>query len=312
MKTIIVLGLIAMSCCHLLDSIAITRDHVEEIKEFASFETYSYEEHPFKDLSVFELRAKLGLKGLPLHELKTLPKGNTADLPENFDSRVEFKDCVHEIRDQQSCGSCWAFAASEVLSDRFCIASKGEVNVVLSPQDMVSCDDGDFGCDGGYLDVSFDYLVKQGIVSDACYPYTAGSGIAGACKVNKGKCAVEGVEYKKYKASKWYQFESVEEIKRDIQENGPIETGFTVYQDFMSYKSGIYRKSSNTVLGGHAVKIVGWGKEKDAEYWIVANSWGPKWGEQGHFRIAINNCCNFEAQAIAATADHKKVTEFLQ
>jgi len=73
----------------------------------------------------------------------------------------------------------------------------------------------------------------------------------------------------------------------------------------MSYKSGIYKHTSGGVLGGHAVKIVGFGVENGTQYWKVANSWGPAWGEQGHFRIAIGNCCNFDAQIIAGYADTK-------
>lgn len=67
--------------------------------------------------------------------------------------------------------------------------------------------------------------------------------------------------------------------------NGPVETGFTVYSDFMSYRGGIYEQNSYSALGGHAVKIVGWGVEDGTDYWIVANSWGPSWGEEGFFRI---------------------------
>lgn len=55
--------------------------------------------------------------------------------------------------------------------------------------------------------------------------------------------------------------------------NGPVNTGFMVYRDFMSYKSGVYRKHSDELLGGHAVKIVGWGKDESGEHWIVQNSW---------------------------------------
>ena len=59
----------------------------------------------------------------------------------------------------------------------------------------------------------------------------------------------------------------------------------------MNYKSGIYSKGKNAeLLGGHAVKIVGWGKEGDTEYWVVANSWGEEWGEKGYFRIAFGEC----------------------
>lgn len=82
--------------------------------------------------------------------------------------------------------------------------------------------------------------------------------------------------------------------------NGPVETGFTVYHDFMSYKSGIYVKSWLTwPVGGHAVKIVGWGVEKDVKYWIIANSWNTTWGENGYFRMKMGQC-GVDSSAIAA------------
>jgi cathepsin B len=74
------------------------------------------------------------------------PPLENLDLPKNFDGRDQWPKCIHEIRDQKQCGSCWAFGASEALSDRFCVASKGDVNVVLSAEDMVECDKSDFGC----------------------------------------------------------------------------------------------------------------------------------------------------------------------
>ena len=67
---------------------------------------------------------------------------------------------------------------------------------------------------------------------------------------------------------------------------GPVETAFTVYSDFENYASGIYKHTTGATAGGHAVKIVGWGAEGGQEYWKVANSWNPHWGEGGYFRIA--------------------------
>ena len=67
--------------------------------------------------------------------------------------------------------------------------------------------------------------------------------------------------------------------------NGPISVGFTVYEDFMSYESGIYEPVATKSVGGHAVKVIGWGEEKGVQYWVVANSWGPRWGEEGYFKI---------------------------
>ena len=71
-------------------------------------------------------------------------------LPAYFNSVFQLPGSIHPIRDQGSCASCWAHTAFEVLPDRFCIASGGTINVVLSPQEMVSCDDFDKGCHGGY------------------------------------------------------------------------------------------------------------------------------------------------------------------
>jgi cathepsin B len=65
-----------------------------------------------------------------------------------------------------------------------------------------------------------------------------------------------------------------------------METGFQVYQDFFSYKSGVYHHVTGKMMGGHAVKIIGWGQNDDGvNYWICANSWGNQWGEDGFFRI---------------------------
>jgi len=68
--------------------------------------------------------------------------------------------------------------------------------------------------------------------------------------------------------------------------NGPVEGAFTVYGDFPSYKSGVYKHVSGDELGGHAIKILGWGVENGEDYWLVANSWNPEWGNEGYFKIA--------------------------
>lgn len=66
---------------------------------------------------------------------------------------------------------------------------------------------------------------------------------------------------------------------------GPVEADFDVYDDFPQYKSGVYIKTSDNLLGGHAIKILGWGTEKGVDYWLAANSWNPDWGDKGYFKI---------------------------
>ena len=87
--------------------------------------------------------------------------------------------------------------------------------------------------------------------------------------------------------------------------NGPIEVAFNVYQDFMNYKSGVYIHKSGSFLGGHAVKAVGWGVEGGNKYWIIANSWGTGWGEQGFIKFGINQNLGIEDDATAGNANVK-------
>jgi cathepsin B len=264
-----------------------------------TYETYSYEEHPFKNWTISQVKKLLGLKLMnTTHKNESFPTGlASVPLPENFSALQAWPDCVHEIRNQGHCGSCWAHGASEVLSDRFCIASNKSVNVVLSPQEMVSCDWFDHGCNGGILTLSWLYLRLFGIATEGCQPYVSGNGTVPVCDFFKSECK-DKTKYKKYKASTFYYFYSKNAIKESIMKKGPVETGFNVYDDFLNYKSGIYKRQSDTLLGGHAVKVIGWGKENGQEYWIVANSWGKSWGENGYFRIAFDQC-NFEWGMIA-------------
>merc|ERR1719236_250729 len=186
------------------------------------------------------------------------------DPPASFDARTQWPGLIHPIRDQQRCGSCWAFSASEVLSDRVAIATK-KASPVLSPEDMVSCDKGDMGCQGGQLPMAWDYLKDTGIVTDTCFPYSA----------------VKGVQ----------------NMMKEIMTNGPIQVAFKVYKSFMSYKTGVYSKHFWELLpeGGHAVKIVGWGTENGTDYWLVANSWNTSWGDEGFFKIKRgSNQCGIE------------------
>lgn len=82
--------------------------------------------------------------------------------------------------------------------------------------------------------------------------------------------------------------------------HGPVEAAFTVYEDFLTYKSGVYHHTSGRALGGHAIKVVGWGVEDGVAYWKVANSWNEDWGDNGFFKIKRgNNECGIEGQMVA-------------
>jgi cathepsin B len=246
----------------------------------------------FKGKSINEIKSRLGFKNF-LPYRNDIPRGEiNEDLPTNFDSREKWGNCIHPIRDQGHCGSCWAFGATEVLSDRFCINNQ---DVILSPQDLVSCNTQNHGCNGGNLPLTWTFLASSGAVSDECFPYTSGNGVVEPCRTS---CVDSSIPFKKYKSTSVTQPKTIEAIKAQIYHNGPVEVGFQVYRDFLSYTSGIYIHKSGELLGGHAVKIIGWGNENNVVYWIAANSWGPEWGEEGFFRIYVNQC-GISSQAIA-------------
>ena len=212
--------------------------------------------------------------------------------PTSFDSRVQWPNCIHPIRDQGQCGSCWAFAGSEALSDRFCIASNGQVDVVLSPQYLVDCDHLNFGCNGGNLPLAWRFLRLKGLPLDSCVPYKAADG---SCPAT---CA-DGTAPVFYKALTAGSYTTPASIQAAVLAGGPIEVAFTVYEDFMSYTSGVYVHTTGGVLGGHAVKLVGWGVSGSQNYWICANSWNTDWGLDGFFWIAFGQC-GIDSQGIAA------------
>jgi cathepsin B len=204
-------------------------------------------------------------------------------IPAEFDARTKWSGLIHPIRDQQRCGSCWAFSASEVLSDRVAIATN-KASPVLSAEDMVSCDKSDMGCQGGMLPNAWKYLENTGLVTDTCFPYTAGSGQAPSCV---SKC-VDSESFTRTKAKSAYAINGAANMQKEIMTNGPIQVAFNVFKSFMTYKSGVYKKHFWEILpeGGHAVKIVGWGTENGEDYWLVANSWNTSWGLSGFFKIA--------------------------
>jgi cathepsin B len=279
MKFLIIALLVA---CALAEMHPVNHQIVAEIKEKATWTPMEVENNPFAFMPIEQIKAMMGTK-LVVAEDTGVDLGFEADA--EFDARTQWPDSVGTIRDQQQCGSCWAFGATEALADRFGVEQ--DVHVTLSPQQLVSCDTGNFGCQGGYLNKAWDFMAKTGVMTDECYTYTSGDG-------NDGKCQTtcdDGSAPTYYHAGKYTVTGKNSVIKQQIQQNGPVEAAFTVYQDFMSYSSGTYKHTSGSALGGHAIKALGWGTDKDGvDYWIMANSWNTVWGMEGFFNIAQGDC----------------------
>jgi len=271
-------------------------DHINRLNSIVGSRWVAGFNEFFSDMTFDQARMLLGtaLSHIDEHMEKVRNESvyGAIAVPTEFDSREQWPNLIHPIRNQMQCGSCWAFSASEVLSDRVSIASR-RPTPVLSAEDMVSCDRGDNGCDGGQLDKAWEYLESTGIVTDSCFPYSAGNGNVPRCV---SRC-FDSESFVRTKAASIFAIKGVLNMQKEIATNGPIQVAFMVYKSFMSYRSGIYSKHTLefTPEGGHAVKIVGYGTEDGVDYWTIANSWGTTWGERGFFRIKRgNNECGIE------------------
>ncbi|BES87654.1 Cathepsin B [Nesidiocoris tenuis] len=248
-------------------------------------------------------------------------------LPKEFDARKQWPNCptIAEIRDQGACGSCWAFGAVEAMSDRHCIHSNGKVNVRLSSDNLVSCcHTCGFGCHGGFPGSAWRHWVNHGIVTggsygskQGCQPYEIepcehhSNGTRPSCEGEnpstpkcKHKC-IDGYKlpYKQdlhYGKNAYTVENNVDTIRHEILENGPVEGAFTVHADLLQYKSGVYKHVAGKTLGGHAIRILGWGEEDGTPYWLIANSWNTDWGDNGYFKILRGEDeCGIESQISA-------------
>ena len=227
------------------------------------------------------------------------------DLPDSFDWRnVSGVNYVTPIRNQGSCGSCYAFASMAMLEARIQIKTRTHLQPVFSPQDVLGCSIYSQGCDGGfpYL-IAGKYAEDYGVVEEKCFPYI---GKNSACNTAAGCLRYYSTNY--YYVGGFYGACNAEEMMVELVKNGPIVVGFEVYNDFMSYKSGIYHHTgledgfNPWEITNHAVLVVGYGVEEGQKYWIVKNSWGPTWGEEGYFRIVRGtDDSSFESLAVAAT-----------
>jgi len=309
---LLLLGLVACASALNLEGPALRRDLIRSINGARTSTWKAGRNSRFEGATMKQAR---GLMGVKKNGFKLPVKNVTVvDLPTSFDARTQWGamcPTVLEVRDQSACGSCWAHGAVEAMSDRICIQSNGAKKVHLSVQDMNSCCDWcGMGCDGGDPGSAWQYWATEGVVDGgnwtstpdgSCSQYSLPpcehhipKGHYAPCPSNEyptPACPTTCANGKSFSASKVvgasaYSVSSdPNAIATEIMTNGPVEVAFTVYEDFLTYKSGVYQYQSGQELGGHAVKMLGWGVENGTPYWICANSWNSDWGDGGFFKI---------------------------
>ena len=253
--------------------------------EILNYNNYS----PLKPLNNFYERGNLTYDSDKIKEIIT-----ENGFPESFNFIDEYNPTVN-VKDQKSCGSCWAFASSTALAYRY---KKLGIDVDLSPQSILSCYVRDCEMGGYLLDTQF-YLVKEGATTETCIPFSSGDGeTIEECPT---KCKEEE-EFKKYYAKNSYTttfdydsdkyYDVVTLIMDQLVNYGPVTSGINCYGDFQELienaqcKDIIYKYDGESdYIGGHAVTIVGYGYSNSKYYWIIQNSWGEEFCDNGFAKV---------------------------
>ncbi len=245
------------------------------------------EETSVSKLSAKERKKRLGLDEADFLSAEALgaselaPPADMTTLSPTLDWRNSSGNYVSPIKNQGSCGSCWAFAVTAALESQVMIGTKPVTPPELSEQVLVSCS-GAGSCSGGSPSSASNYIRDVGLPVESCFPYTAtNNSCANACSTYRvDTLKVIGWQSAGSSPSR------VDAIKNALYSNGPVVGTFYVYNDFFYYKTGVYSYTSGSYAGAHAVLIVGY--DDVNQCFIVKNSWGTGWGEAGFFRIAYS------------------------
>lgn len=229
--------------------------------------------------------------------------GNST-LPVNVDWRDH--GAVTPVKNQGTCGSCWSFSTTGNIEGQWFLA--GNTLTSFSEQNFVSCDHLlSFGCDGGFSWMAYSWAVSQQngtIFTESSYPYVSANGTVPECDTSRAVAGGKIIGGKLLSPFDAYS------MKYFIAHEGPLSVAVDATSVWQDYTSGVVT-SCTGLLPNHEVLIVGYGVQEvnatsSIEYWIIKNSWGVSWGENGYMRLELGkNLCLVETLANSADVVRK-------
>lgn len=264
--------------------------------------TYKLDHNKFSLLSEEEQKTFLGARPRP-QPPNNLTRSITLELLRSLPASVDYRTdkCMQPIRNQGSCGSCWAFATVVLVEFNACVRNKKAV--ALSEQQLVDCVTDNHGCGGGWQSVALKYIAAaKGLSTAAAYPYTSSVGESGgSCMYNPAK---RGAVLSATKPVTFINSNDTNTMMSVLAKKGLVTVDIAVVKSFMSYKSGVYAETDckTKILGYHAITIVGYGTLNNVPYWIIRNSWGTSWGASGYVLfLRGTNLCDVEKYPVGTT-----------
>ena len=252
--------------------------------------SYHLAMNEFGDLLNHEFVATMnGYKARSVNKTESVRKGAKYLMPAHIDKLPENVDwreygAVTPVKNQGDCGSCWAFSTTGSL-EAMHFRATGHL-VSLSEQNLIDCSSkyGNNGCGGGLMDNAFQFIRHNGgIDTESSYPY---NGQQLWCRESRGTRGATDVGFVDVEAG------NEGALKTAVATQGPCSVAIQAnLETFQFYSRGVYRDERCSVEGlDHGVLVVGYGVEEvtGEEYWLIKNSWGTTWGEEGYIKIARN------------------------
>jgi hypothetical protein len=258
---------------------------VREVNAPGSEYTHTAAHNKFSDFSEGEFKKMQGLKAKKVVSNEPIM---LEDVPVNSGNDVNWvtgSSCVNPVQNQGNCGSCWAFSATAAIESSYCLTSGTNKLWKLSEQQYVDCATSkyyNFGCNGGNYTSAWNYNQQYGQMQESQYPYAGKDGTCSYVASEGEVSTTDGGYYLEVGGTSSKMMTAVNTKPMSVS----IEADRLVFQ---TYSSGVITSSKCGTSLDHAVIVTGYVTSTSPNYWIVRNSWGASWGEEGYVNIGMSS-----------------------